>query len=359
MKKITALAVSLFCLTAASFAYNPPVGGEYMYKLTNPEMLSGAASAAGGAEFTIVPSSIVFNPALTAGEQRTVADLSASVLINTNKNDLPGNADESVGFGFQLGLIVPSRYTVFTGTMQGLFADFNDMNLRNTLSLHLGASKEILEKQFYVGMNLYGGFYMGDGSDFTVGVDFGTLYFMQRDLGFLKAPRFGFALLNVGKPLSGYYTYGVKEDEGSVSDGDYPGVLTPRASFAANLFKTANVSGSFSTDVSFPSFNNAVFDVSYGMTFFDVIQLNTGWSVNILELAEKDYTAPLPSIGLSFKFRINSKKLGKEDWAQSEITPSLAWQELYSGIEVVSLGAKVDLGLADTSAPEIILWNEE
>ncbi|MCR5219358.1 hypothetical protein [Treponema sp.] len=359
MKKITALAAALFAFTAASFAYNPPAGGEYVYTFTSPEMLSGGASATGGAEFNIVPASIIFNPALTAGEQRTVADLSASLLINTNKNDLPGNDDASMGFGCQLGLIIPTRYTVFTGTMQGLFADFNNMNLRNTVAIHLGAAKEILEKQFYVGMNLYGGFYTGDDSDFTAGIDLGTLYLFQNNLGFLKNPRLGIAMLNIGKPLNGYYTYGIKEDEGVLSDGDYPGVFTPRLSFASTLFKTANVTGSFSTDASFPTLHNAVFDISYGMTFFDVIHLNAGWSLNILELAEKDYTAAMPSIGVSFKFLFNSKKLGKEDWAQSEIIPSLAWQEVYSGIEVVSLGAKVNLGLADTSAPEIILWDEE
>lgn len=359
MKKITAIVAAMFTLSAAVFAYNPPVGGEYVYTFTSPQMLSGGASACGGAEFNIVPASIIFNPAITAGEQRTVADLSASVLINTNTNDLPGNEDSTLGFGFQLGLIIPTRYTVFTGTVQGLFADFNNMNLRDTVSIHLGASKEILEKQFYIGMNVYGGFYTGNDSDFTAGVDLGALYFFQRDFAFLKDPRLGIAMLNIGKPLNGYNTYGVKEKEGNFSAEDYPGLFTPRFSFGSTLFKAANVKGSFTTDASFPTFQNAIFDISYGMTFFDIIHLNAGWSFNVVEASEKDYINAIPSIGLSFKFLINSKKLGKEDWAQSEIIPALAWQEVYEGIEVVSLGAKVNLGLADTSAPEIILWNEE
>ena len=68
MKKILLLAGTAL-LASTLFAYNPPFGGEEMFRLTNPELMSGAASATGGANFTVLPSSIVYNPALPAWEQ--------------------------------------------------------------------------------------------------------------------------------------------------------------------------------------------------------------------------------------------------------------------------------------------------
>ena len=64
---------------------------------------------------------------------------------------------------------------------------------------------------------------------------------------------------------------------------------------------------------------------------------------------------------LSLKLGITSKKFSEtnSDWEKSELTPSVATQTLYSGIQAVSFGARLDLGLKDTDAPEIILWNEE
>ena len=68
MKKFFILLSVMIC-SASIFAYNPPLGGENVLRLTNPDLIGGAASASGGALYTITPSSIVFNPALTAREE--------------------------------------------------------------------------------------------------------------------------------------------------------------------------------------------------------------------------------------------------------------------------------------------------
>lgn len=358
MKKQMLMLAAALSLCAGVHAYNPPVGGENFYALTNPDMIMGGASATGGAFLNIVPSSICFNPALSGIEQRSIVDLSGTLFFNTDKVDFTGDADEGAGFGFQAGTIIPTRYYVFAATAQGLFADFNTLNLRDSFTVHGGISKEIIEDVLYVGMNLYGGVFMGSGADFTVGADFGALYFFDENIGFLKKPRMGFALLNVGKPLSGYEIYGYKDGDGVKNDSTYPSILTPRASFAATLFDSQNFDGAFSVDLSFPTFQNLVCDVSFATTFFKMMTLSSSYQLNMRELSEGSNAAVLPSIGLSFHFVFSSNKL-KDEWAQSELVPSLAWQKLYKDIHALSFGAKVNLGMADKSAPEIILWDEE
>lgn len=354
MKKI-ALAAALLTLTAASYAYNPPLGGENLHSLTSPELISGGASATGGPIFTVVPASITYNPAITALEQRVTLDLSGTMLFNT-ENNLPG--DSSVGGGFQLGLLVPTRYGVFTGTVQGLFCDMYSLNIGNSVVLHGGASKDITEK-LSVGMNVYTGFYFGcgGGSDFTVGADLGVLY-LPNDIGFLKEPKFGISLLNCGKPASSYKVLGIDKKEGN----SYPGILTPRVSFGAVLFKTPSISGGFSADLSFPTCQNVVADFGFGVTMAKIITVATSWQANVRELLEQSSDAvSWPSVGVNCRLSFKSEKVGNKfaDWKQSEITPSLAWQNLYSGIHAVSAGAKINLGMEDKDAPVIYLWDEE
>ena len=77
MKKILASAVAAF-FASLVFAYNPPIAGENIYKLTNPTLLGGGASATGGPFGDVVVGSIAYNPALSAMEQRTAINASAS-----------------------------------------------------------------------------------------------------------------------------------------------------------------------------------------------------------------------------------------------------------------------------------------
>ena len=59
MKKIFAVVAAVAVSSASLFAYNPPFGGEELFRLTNPEMLSGSSSsAAGGPAFNVIPASI-------------------------------------------------------------------------------------------------------------------------------------------------------------------------------------------------------------------------------------------------------------------------------------------------------------
>ncbi|MCH5295187.1 MAG: hypothetical protein J1F14_04730 [Treponema sp.] len=358
MKKNLVLALAVTFAFANAFAYNPPFGGESIYRISNPELMSGAASASGGPEFTVVPGSIAFNPALTALEQRNVLSLNYTAMIDTKR---AAGSDAGYGQAFQLGLIVPSKWLVLTGVLQGTFTDFPRMDLGNSLSMRFGVSKEMTDR-LSVGLNAYAGFYMGGSFDLTAGVDLGALYCFE-DSWFLKSPRLGVSFLNLGKPLTSYTdALGIN---GNASGVSYPSILTPRVSFAATFFKTGRLKGGFSADLSFPFFQNAVLDAALGFSYADMMVLSVSWEANTRELvaaAQRDVrTVSFPSIGLCFKFAINSSGISKAnaDWERSEIIPSFAWQNLHGGIQAFCAGARMNLGMSDTSAPEIILWDEE
>ena len=266
------------------------------------------------------------------------------------------SSDKTVGGGFEAGMIVPTKWFVFSLNANALFADFYGMDLRKTLVFHAGLSKEVNEK-LSVGANAYSGLYMGSGSDFSIGIDLGALYKMD-SFSIFTNPRFGISLLNIGKPVD-YETLGIDNKKESSS---YPSALTPRVSFASTVFEVKKWAGSFSTDLAFPFFQNCVMDLGIGFEYNKFVRLSLGWQANVREIAEgKADGVNSVSVGVSLKLGITSKKISETnaDWEKSEVTPSVATQTLYSGIQAVSFGARLDLGLKDTDAPEIILWNEE
>ncbi len=351
MKKRLLCVAGALCAVASVFAYNPPFGGEDLYRLTSPQLLAGGASASGGPVFTVIPASITYNPALTATEQRSILNLSGNFMFDTDADD----GDATPGGGFQLGISIPTKFMVFSGSVQGLFCKNPRLDVGNSIVAHLGLSKDVTDKIF-LGINLYTGFYFGSGSDFTIGADLGFLYRFD-DMGFLKEPRIGVSLLNLGKPITGNYsTTGIN----SANPGEsYPGIVTPRVSFAGTLISVAGFKTGFSTDLSSPTFQNLLFDVALGMDFRKIVNLNVGWNMNLRELMNGG-KVNWPSVGINFKFGISSKsdKI-KESWKQSELSPSVGWQCLNGGLQNIAASASLYLGMQDKEAPTIILWDEQ
>lgn len=353
MKKSFIVLACSVLFASTVFAYNPPFGGEDVYSFSSPEFMTGSASAAGGPLFTVLPGSIVYNPALTSLEQRTVINLSYSGMFDKEEDRT------DYGQSFQVGVAVPTRYCVLTGVIHGAGIELPKMDMGKIFVLHLGVSKDVTEK-LSVGTNIYSGFYFGRGSDFTTGVDFGALYSIG-SLGFLNNAKVGVSLLNLGKPLKSgsYMITGINGTSEGVS---YPGIATPRLGFAADFFGTRNFTGSFSTDVYFPTFQNAVFALGLGFNYKDMLKLTCSWDANIRELIESGSEAiNLPSVGVTFKWVINTNKMkiGESNWEESEVVASASWKNECNGVQVISGGAALYLGLKDTSAPEIYLWDEE
>lgn len=334
---VAALLVMLSAFSLLS-AFDLPTGGDYIFRLTNPELLSGAGSAAGGGFYSSGPSSIVMNPALTANDQRIMLNLGYTALFNrVEKNNF--------GSGAQLALLIPSRWGVFSTTLDGIFCDVGKLEFGNLAHLRGGFSKDISDR-LYAGVNLNLGLQWGPRTDWMIGFDMGFVYHFGT-LGFLRDVRIAGVLSGLGKP----YKLGV------------PNVVAPKLGVAATLFSVAddNVACGFSSDISLPMFVNLVVDLGLQLRIAKVVTVKAGWQMNVWDVSKRDYNM-MPAVGITVRFGINTKKnqfMIDKGWQQSEVVTSGAWQNLYQGTHAISAGAAINLGLRDTEAPVIKMWNEE
>lgn len=351
IKKI--IVATLLSATASLFAYNPPAGGQNLFRLSSPELLTEASSSAGGAFYNVSSNSAVNNPAITAYEQRIVLNLAGTMLF-----DGKDESDKSLGSAFEAGLLLPSLWCVSSFLIQGVFVPFYDMHLGNSVSFMANISKDVTDT-LAVGISADMGVFYGYDSDWMGGLNLGALY-RYGDFSFMKDLRFGASILNLGKTLKNTELRGIKSDPSGEFASDWPALATLKLGAAATLFDSSNFDIGASVDFSFPSFQNFVFDAGIQFMFFDVLKLSSAWEYDVQEFAKGEKNL-MPSIGLSCKFIFNSKDgsmLANKGWAQSEMTVSTAWKQLYKNVNAVSAGAKLNLGLKDTQAPEITLWGE-
>jgi hypothetical protein len=284
------------------------------------------------------------NPALTAPLQRVSLDAGFAGLLQTG---------DDTGFApaFHLGLVIPTRWGVFTGAAQAAFVSLNTLPLGNTVLGRAGFSRDVTDN-LYLGAALYGGAnFGGDSPDWAVALDAGAVYRFGA-LGFLKDARLGVVLADIGKTLA------------NSADGSFPGLVTPKAGFAALFLSQGNMNAGFSTDLSFPLFQNMLLDA--GLQFNYTIQgftltASTGWKLNVRETV-KGYDVPLPFAALAFKFAVNTSGnqfLSSRGWQETDFNVSGMWQQLYEGVQLISAGTTINLGARDTEAPKIQLWGED
>ncbi|MBR1537544.1 MAG: hypothetical protein IJ630_11465 [Treponema sp.] len=368
MKKILGALFAAALLSANLFAYNPPAGGQNILRLSSPNLMTGASSAAGGGIYNVTPSSIVNNPALTAWEQRITLDLAGTLFVNTNEDYEDSFNTNSLGEAFQAGILFPSRWCVSTLLFQGVWTEFFDMPIGDTISFTGGLAKDITD-QVSVGMTANFGLLYGDivESDWTASAAFGA-YYNHGDLAFMKNVRFGVSMNNLGKMYSNKKNLGIKtakniknnsqEFEDSTS---WPGLCTIRTGFAATMLSTDIMNLGISLDLSYPFFQDLVVDTGLMLQFWDFLKVSAAWSYDLQE-EKNDASNLMPSIGVSFKFLFNSKSgsyMANHGWDQSDMTVSGSWKQMYENIHAISAGAVLNLGLKDTKAPEITMWGEE
>lgn len=348
MKKITAAAFVMTLLLSALSAYNPPVGSEDMCLLSSPRALSGSLSVTGGAIFSAGAESIVVNPALSASEQRTNLNFGYTFLLSGNKQD-----ESRFGSAFQGAILIPFKLYVFTGYVNGTFASFtNEMYLGNSFNAKAGLSKEITDK-LNVGASLSGGYTWKYGSDWALGANLGFVY-NAGELGFLKSFRYGASLLNLGKNYSDVARLRLNLSE---SLSPYPSIATLKLGASGSFVKNDTIEIGAAFDVTIPSFQNVIFDMNLQAGVKNILFISVGEKINLRESFE-GYSSFIPSVGLIFKFNFNMKNneyFAENDWSQSEMVTSVAYKNLYNNVHAISTGLDVNLGMEDTTPPQILL----
>ena len=344
MKKLTVTALMTVLLVSVVHAYNPPAGGESLFELSSPAGLTGGFTAAGGALFSAGPDSLIVNPALAAGEQRTALNLGYTALISTNEaNSL------KFGSAVQAGLLVPLKLYVVSGYLNGTFVPFEEMNVRNSISLKGGISKEITDK-LDVGLSLNTGFAWGNNPDWALGANLGGVYNMG-NLAFMKDFRIGASILNLGKNFSASSAIGLKDGDVSM----YPALATIKAGVSATLVDTQILKLGGAADITVPFFQNVILDLGLKASVKDMLVISVAEKVNLVESLNGSYNF-IPSIGLSYRFSFdvhNSEYLEKNGWSESEMTVMAAYKPMYSTVHGVSVGVDVDLGMKDETPPVI------
>ena len=341
------LLVSVFILTTSFLnAYNPPINGENFLELSSPKLMTNGASSSGGGIFSTGPDSLVVNPALTATDQRVVLNLAYTGLFSSQ------DANAKYGNAFQAGILIPFKWAVFSGYLNGSMLPFESMQLGNSINLKAGLAKEITEK-LDIGLNLNTGMFWGYNFDWELSANLGFLY-KYGTLGFVKDFRYSASLLNLGKNYSKVSLNPINKDK---AIGAFPGIATLKIGAAGLLFSNDLLKFGASLDLTFPTFQNVIIDMGLEFSVKDMLCINVAEKFNIAELAN-GHKNIVPSVGLFFKFDFdvkNNEYLAQNGWEKSEMTTAVAYKNLYDSINAISASVDVNLGMKDENPPEIII----
>jgi hypothetical protein len=347
MRKRRLLVIVTLAVESALFAYNPPVGGENLFRFGHADLTSQTASTAGGAIFSSTPQSIVVNPALIADVQRVSVDIGYTGLFPSN------DSGAKLGTGLQLGALLPTRWGVAAATLHAALLNAGFPALGDTVLARAAFARDITDK-LYVGISVFGGLNGGWGDTWAAGVDLGVWYDFGK-VGPLRDLRAGAAFSNMGR----MFVNDIPGIKGGNSDG-FPGKFTPRIGCASTFLDTDKFDAGFSLDLSAPFFQNLVIDAGVQARIADIVTVSLGWQLNAAETG-KDFASLLPSIGVSVKFKWNSSKsefMSSKGWDTSDVTASGNWRQIYDGVQQISAGITANFGLPDTEGPAISLWGE-
>lgn len=351
MKKTFFVLVVSAVFGFAASAYNPPIGGDVFYQLSSPRQLTNGNSVTGGPLFFASPESIVVNPAITAKEQRVDLNLAYTLLFGSNSDN-----GSSYGNAFQAGILIPFKWAVLSGYMNGTMVSLEQMNIGDSITVKAGLSKEITDK-LNVGFNINSGFFWGADTDWAFSANLGFLY-NWGNLGFMKDFRYGASVLNLGKNFAHTTLPKLSADN---PDGAFPTIGTIKLGAAGTLLQTNAVKLGASLDLTAPLCMNLIADIGLQCSIKDMIFINIADQFNVRELAN-GYKNIIPSIGISFRFTFNVKNseyLEKNGWNQSEMSISSAWKQLYKSVNAVSAGVDLNLGLKDETPPIITIMLED
>ena len=337
MKKLTSF---VLLLSLAAFVY----ADNGFLDTVSPFFLSQGASVT-----TLEsPSGIVANPASSADKQRITLDLSYLSLLGLS-------TASGVGHAANLGMVLPTRFGVFSGTGRFATTPFTStapLNWGTLGELDIAFSKDLFP-EFYLGFGVHG-IFGGEGTytDWGLGADLGFLYFMG-DLGIFKDFRLGFAMRNMGK---GYLMP-------AASTFSLSPVFTPALGASFSPVKTDVLTLTASPDFSFPTFQNVLFTLPLQLSIADIFFLDVAYRFDLREVLGLDAARTVPvSFGLSFKLKTDipgdTGFLAERGWNRNEVRPVVSAAPLANGVLGLGFGVNVPLGVIDRTPPRITVETE-
>lgn len=327
-----------------AFAYNPPVQGENMTGFINPFQITSGFSTAGGPLFNITPAGTMVNPGLAAYQNRTSLDIGYTAIVADDDNS-------PYGHSFGTGIIVPTKWCNFGGEFFGIWSESYKMCFADSANLKLIAAKEVAEN-FAIGVGLGAGYLWGYGEkDWSLVFDAGAVY-KWGELGPMKNFRLAASVLNAGKVYNKAHIYGIKGAHDDSQWSTFPGFLTMKAGAAAEFINQKNFVLGLSVDVTTPFFQNFIIDAGVEMHMLKFIILSSSWEFNMAECVEGKMSW-LPTVGLTFKFALDTSFTKKDAWQKSDMQVGAAYKNVHDGVNVFSAGAAFNLGQPDRQAPSI------
>ncbi|MFA7566195.1 MAG: FlgD immunoglobulin-like domain containing protein, partial [Alkalispirochaeta sp.] len=324
--------------------YDPVPGGELLDRLRSSLFL-------GTTENTATTESVggdVVNPAASALKQR--------IHIDTSYIGIVGGGALN-GHAANLGLSVPTRVGVFSGSGNFVTADYDALNLGTRGSVNVSFAKDLYPSLLVgTGLRTHFGTSSGSGGEsstfgFGAGLDVGMVHIIG-PVGFMPDLRWGVALSQLG--------VGYKPESGTTGS---PAPFTPAADIQAVLVDTDAVHLVVHTGFSAPSFQNLRYRAGSQLSFFDRFALNLGWDIDLREETEtgREAGSLLPSVGLTVRVATGSSgggggsggADGDRRWNRSDIDIHTAWAPLYDDVWAAGAGAQIALGVVDRNPPEI------
>ncbi len=329
------LCLIISLLLAVSFVFaDPPRGAETVRALYAPALLGGGdfVTARGGSF------SDSLNPASTGLEQ--LVNFDAGYIL------LPALDGSGFGHAANLGLVLPTRYAVFGGSLHFFSSPHSSYPIGSGGGFKAGASKDLFPT-LTVGAAFGADFgSSSDGAfDWRVGLDLGVQGTLG-DVGFMRNLRYGAALTGIG------------------SLGWVPRAFTPTAGIAFDLFGESAVSAfslAVSADLGFPSFSNITGKLGFEAGLGHLVRLRAASGFNLAELIQGTAAWAIPSIGLSVNLALPGKANPDETprTVDGKVSIDAAARPLYDSVWGFGGGAVVTLGVLDREPPSIAIDYDE
>ncbi|MDR2476897.1 MAG: OmpA family protein [Treponema sp.] len=325
-------------LWAADVSSFPPWGADAVPDLYTPELAGsgGFSTSQGGGPVSAL------NPAQGGGAQRIIFDIGYLGLAGLGAESGYGNAIEA-------GMLFPTRYGVFGGSMRFIQSPFDSFPVQTTFGGNISAAKEL-----YPGMSVGAGINFGFGSDWTVSLDTGFHYNTGK-LGPLHNFTWALALRGIGKswtpswftPIGGV-SFDLLRVEGA---GDKPDPFVLNA--AADL--------SLPSVIYFPR-TSMIFKTGLKAVIAETFTVSLSWpggsGLNVRELTEGGEFPAIPSVGLGINIALPSggKRIaGGRLPTDGNIAVNAAFKPLYKGVTAMGGGLTWAVGVVDKKPPVIVV----